>query len=105
MKAVVAAFNQEKALVGASSVIVQPVVEPMDSFTPPDIQGEAGRSRYRVIRDNHLDTCLDIQSSSAEGNQIFLMGCSCSGSGKTRPSNYTILHWLCWNKHYKQLHS
>ena len=30
MKAVVAAFNQEKALVGAFSVIVQPVVEPMD---------------------------------------------------------------------------
>ena len=29
MKAVVAAFNQEKALVGAFSVIVQPVVEPM----------------------------------------------------------------------------
>ena len=33
MKAVVAAFNQEKALVGALSVIVQPVVEPMDRFT------------------------------------------------------------------------
>ena len=33
MKAVVAAFNQEKALVGAFSVIVQPVVEPMDRFT------------------------------------------------------------------------
>ena len=32
MKAVVAAFNQEKALVGAVSVIVQPVVEPMDQF-------------------------------------------------------------------------
>ena len=32
MKAVVAAFNQEKALVGAFSVIVQPVVEPMDRF-------------------------------------------------------------------------
>ena len=31
MKAVVAAFNQEKALVGAFSVI-QPVVEPMDRF-------------------------------------------------------------------------
>ena len=29
---VVAAFNQEKALVGAFSVIVQPVVEPMDRF-------------------------------------------------------------------------
>ena len=33
MKAVVAAFNQEKALVGAFSVIVQPVMEPMDRFT------------------------------------------------------------------------
>ena len=33
MKAVVAAFNQEKALVGAFSVIVQPVVEPMDRFS------------------------------------------------------------------------
>ena len=33
MKAVVAAFNQEKALVGAFSVIVQPVVEPMDRLT------------------------------------------------------------------------
>ena len=33
MKAVVAAFNKEKALVGAFSVIVQLVVEPMDRFT------------------------------------------------------------------------
>ena len=33
MKAVVVAFNQEKALVGAFSVIIQPVVEPMDRFT------------------------------------------------------------------------
>ena len=33
MKAVVAAFNQEKALVGAFSVIVQPVVEPMEHCT------------------------------------------------------------------------
>ena len=32
MKAFVGAFNQEKALVGAFSVIVQPVVEPMDRF-------------------------------------------------------------------------
>ena len=32
MKALVGAFNQEKALVGAFSVIVQSVVEPMDSF-------------------------------------------------------------------------
>ena len=33
MKGLVGAFNQEKALVGAFSVIVQPVVEPMDLFT------------------------------------------------------------------------
>ena len=33
MKALVGAFNQEKALVWAFSVIVQPVVEPMDRFT------------------------------------------------------------------------
>ena len=33
MKALVGAFNQEKALVGAFSVIVQPVMEPMDRFT------------------------------------------------------------------------
>ena len=32
MKALVGAFNQEKALVGAFSVIVQPVVEPMEQF-------------------------------------------------------------------------
>ena len=32
MKALVGASNQEKALVGAFSVIVQPVVEPMDRF-------------------------------------------------------------------------
>ena len=32
MKALVGAFNQEKALVGAFSVIVEPVVEPMDRF-------------------------------------------------------------------------
>ena len=32
MKALVGAFNQEKALVGALSVIVQPVVEPMEQM-------------------------------------------------------------------------
>ena len=33
VKTLAGAFNQEKALVGAFSVIVQPVVEPMDRFT------------------------------------------------------------------------
>ena len=33
MKALVGAFNQEKALVGDFSAIVQPVVEPMEHYT------------------------------------------------------------------------
>ena len=33
MKSLVGAFNQEKALVGAFSVIVQPLVEPMEHYT------------------------------------------------------------------------
>ena len=37
VKALVGAFNQEKALVGAFSVIVQPVVESMDRFAALDI--------------------------------------------------------------------
>ena len=36
MKALVGAFNQEKALVGAFSVILQPVVEPMEHYTALD---------------------------------------------------------------------
>ena len=53
MKAVVAAFNQEKALVGAFSVIIQPVVEPMDRFTALDQAdggGRAGAGRARAVR-------------------------------------------------------
>ena len=37
MKALVGAFNQEKALVGTFSVIVQPVVEPIDRFAALDL--------------------------------------------------------------------
>ena len=36
MKALVGAFNQEKALAGAFSVIVQLVVEPMEHYTALD---------------------------------------------------------------------
>ena len=39
MKALVGAFNQEKALVGAFSVIVKLVVEPMDHFTALVVRG------------------------------------------------------------------
>ena len=51
MKAVVAAFNQEKALVGAFSVMVQPVVEPMDRFAAlaeTDEEENGGKSWLRT---------------------------------------------------------
>ena len=57
MKALVGAFNQEKALVGAFSVIVQPVVEPMDRFaalvstnpsSPVQHRGADGGGRQQV---------------------------------------------------------
>ena len=53
MKALVGAFNQEKALVGAFSVNVQPVVEPMDRFVAlvttyrHDVQVRAAEPRVR----------------------------------------------------------
>ena len=49
MKVLVGAFNQEKALVGAFSVIVQPVMEPMEHYTAlltthtAQVTGEEGR--------------------------------------------------------------
>ena len=44
VKAVVAPFNKEKALVGAFSVIVKPVVEPMDRFAALVAAAGAGTS-------------------------------------------------------------
>ena len=67
VKALVGAFNQERALVGAFSVIVQPVVEPMDSFTalifllqrcvpvPPEhAQSAHGAARHPQLGQHHL---------------------------------------------------
>ena len=45
MKALLGAFNQEKALVGAFSVIVKSIVKPMDRFTAL----LTGYSRYKLI--------------------------------------------------------
>ena len=45
MKALVGAFNQEKALAGAFSVIVQPVVEPMEHYTALLAGAGAGAAR------------------------------------------------------------
>ena len=54
MKALVGTFNQEKALVGAFSVLVQPVVEPMEHYTAlvwvDEQQGAAREGRGRKQR-------------------------------------------------------
>ena len=49
MKALVGAFNQEKALVGAFSVIVQPVVDPMDRFAALDVMPSFSDSRNMSV--------------------------------------------------------
>ena len=82
MKALVGAFNQEKALVGAFSVIVQPVVEAMDRFTAldriykyfntearDDIDLEEWIKGFNVIlkgenlKSINIDGCTDIEIS------------------------------------------
>ena len=57
MKAIVAAFNQEKDLVGAFSVIVQPVVEPMDRFTALVIPHVDVGVQQRLV---HVDPLLGV---------------------------------------------
>ena len=58
MKALVGAFNQEKALVGAFSVIVQPVVEPMEHYTSllTKLQGPGPPTQIR-----HLLHCSGVR--------------------------------------------
>ena len=63
MKALVGAFNQEKALVGAFSVIVQPVVEPMDRFTALVIMFRHGKPHLLSPMTDHYNLSLWITST------------------------------------------
>ena len=56
MKALVGAFNQEKALVRAFSVIVVVVVEPMDRFAALDKTRVARAAFYIRIQLHHTHT-------------------------------------------------
>ena len=48
------AFNQEKALVGAFSVIVQPVVEPMEHYTAiVASQGNGDDTNKSLVQQTH----------------------------------------------------
>ena len=62
MKALVGAFNQEKALVGAFSVIVQPVVEPMQHYTAlvmPHLECCVIQSETSDLDTQSIDTSID----------------------------------------------
>ena len=60
MKTLEGAFNQEKALVGAFSVIVQPVVEQIDRFVAlvlvEMVRGSATARVNSVICDNSVES-------------------------------------------------
>ena len=62
MKALVGAFNQEKAPVGAFSVIVQPVVEPMDRFTElalvAELRGVRWSTNGQAISGHQLEPAI-----------------------------------------------
>ena len=83
MKALVGAFNQEKALVGAFSVIVQPVVEPMDHFTAlfrdvenilveeEDVGGKKSLRKALVATEQHiLDASKDLKEIIVESGSM-----------------------------------
>ena len=68
MEALVGAFNQEKALVGAFSVLVQPVVEPMDRFA-------AIISSYVMSGPAVVSNSNSIMISLVSGNSYLHMDC------------------------------
>ena len=63
MKALVGAFNQEKALVGAFSVIWKPILKPMDRFTALVEKyhkaGDHGRSLQTREREQQLQEAVN----------------------------------------------
>ena len=104
MKALVGAFNQEKALVGAFSVIVQPVVEPMDRFAAlvtmdrgPHTRA-ALRHHYLVTSTHNTDhnttpctTCATDATQLSFRDEILLTSCIA-----TPPLEYNLHDTRFW---------
>ena len=77
------AFNQEKALAGAFSVIVQPVVEPMDYYTALSPEAGGEKERRGVIDINpqqktSLKTDTRHDHGGGNGNKFSLTIRACS---------------------------
>ena len=71
MKALVGTFNQEKALVGAFSVIVQPVVEPMDRFTALSLGDPSSKTPVspRCSIGDKIDKLSPVSSGFCSGEE------------------------------------
>ena len=71
MKALVGAFNQEKALVGAFSVIVKPVVEPMEHYTALvtcyTCDGDGKQVTGDITSHHHTEHATGGDSSTVQG--------------------------------------
>ena len=68
MKALVGTFNQEKALEGTFSVIVKPIVKPMDHFTAlwesGTMSSSSSQLRLRHRRQDKKTAQVDTMCSS-----------------------------------------
>ena len=95
MKALVGAFNQEKALVGAFSVIVQPVVESMDRFTALSEtickMGVTWYSRVAGEREEAGGACLGAERECAGGAGLGQEEDDLPGGGRSDPVHQSHL--------------
>ena len=103
MKAVVANFSQEKALVGAFSVIVQPVVELMDRFTALLLVPSIKQRRRRVGFVYRLTTFhliyVRIAELSSDSSENFLRAYILIIDESMK---YTAKYWWHSNVTYKR---
>ena len=83
MKALVGAFNQEKALLGAFSVIVQPVVEPMEHYTAliaGDVVAEDDRIQIKKL-DKGVHRMIVLRARITDTGDV---SCTCVGQNETK---------------------
>ena len=69
MKVLVGAFNQEKTLVGAFSVIVHPVVEPIEHYTALDL-GQLDVELHAPLPRTRLEREPSLLLSFADRGQL-----------------------------------
>ena len=93
MKALVGAFNQEKALVGAFSVIVQPVVEPMDQFAALVLgcAGDLHPAEHRQVAGGGAGGAGDGQGGEGHARQAAHQEVPRAGQGATEITAFSFI--------------